>query len=85
MNVDGYQSYLKSKNQWNTFAGNEIQKLLALENHLNIDLDDYIPYGGDYSVVVELNGLMPEEMRVSETLQFAINRYMVYKLSDSDE
>jgi len=84
MNIEGYQHYLKSINKWGSFAGNEIQKLVGLEKLLHIDLDDYIPYNGDYSVVERLNKLMTDEMRFSETLQFAINRYMVYRLSESE-
>ena len=85
MNIDGYQSYLKRINKWDSFAGNEIQKLAAMEKQLNIDLDDYIPYNGNYAVVEALHGLMTEDMRYSETLNFAINRYMVYRLGESDE
>ncbi len=85
MNVEGYQSYLEHSGKWDAFAGNEIQKLLKLEKDLQIDLDDYIPYNGDYSLVDKLNGMMSDEMRYNEPLHFAINRYMVYRLSETEE
>lgn len=82
MNIDGYQEYLKKTSKWDSNAGNEIQRLLKLEKDLQIDLDDFIPYNGDYSVSERLNSIMTDEMKFHEPLQFAINRYIVYKMSN---
>ena len=85
MNIDGYQHYLTQIGKWDSISGNEIQKLLRLEKDLDIDLDDFIRYEGNYSIVETLDNMMTEDMRYNEPLQFAINRYMVYKLSETDK
>ena len=85
MNIDKYQYYLKCNGKWDSFAGNEIQTLLKFEKDLQIDLDNFIPYNENYFVIETLNSMMTDEMKYNERLQFAINRYMVYKLNETNE
>ena len=85
MDIDKYQHYLKCNGKWDSFAGSEIQRLLKFEKDLQIDLDDFIPYNENYSIVETLNKMMTDEMKYNEPLWFAINRYMVYKLNETSE
>lgn len=83
MNKVGYQAYLQSLGNQQHYIG-RIPELLELEETLNINLDDYVPYNDDYSKVNALNALLPEEKLYNERLQFSINSYMRYRLSGFD-
>lgn len=83
MNKDRYKAYLQSLGNQQHYIGC-IPELLKLEQELNINLDDYIPYNDDYSKVNELNTILSKEKLYSEKLQFSINSYMCYCLSDFD-
>lgn len=80
MDKAGYKAYLQSLGNQQHYIGS-IQELLELEQELNIDLDDYIPYDDDYSKVSALNTILPMEKRYNERLNFSINSYMCYRLS----
>ena len=80
MDKAGYKAYLQSLGKQQHYIG-RVQELLELEQELNIDLDDYIPYDDDYNKVSALNAIMPIEKRYSERLNFLINSYMRYRLS----
>lgn len=81
MDKAGYKSYLQSIGNQQYYIGC-IQELWELEQELNINLDEYIPYNDDYSKVNALEAILPEEKRYSERLAFLINSYMRYRLSD---
>ena len=76
----GYKAYLQALGNQQHYIG-RIQMLLELEQELNIDLDDYIPYNEDYSKSAALDAIMPEEKRYDERLFFSINSYMNHRLS----
>lgn len=80
MDKAGYKAYLQSLGNQQYYIG-RIQELWELEQELNINLDDYIPYNDDYSKVDALEAILPEEKRYSERLAFLINSYMRYRLS----
>lgn len=84
MNKAGYKAYLQSLGNQQHYIGG-IQELLELEQELNIDLDDYIPYDDDYSKVSALNAILPMEKQYSKRLIFSINSYMRYRLSGFDK
>lgn len=81
MDKAGYKAYLQALGNQQHYIG-RIQMLLELEQELNIDLDDYIPYNEDYSKSAALDAILPEEKRYDERLFFSINSYMNYRLSD---
>lgn len=81
MDQKGYKAYLQSLGNQQHYIG-RIQDLLDLEKELNINLDDYVPYNGDYGKVDELNSVLPNEKLYDERLFFSINSYMRYRLSD---
>jgi len=83
MNKAGYKAYLQSLGNQQHYIG-RIPELMELEKTLNINLDDYVPYNGDYSKVDALDALLPEEKLYDERLQFSINSYMRYRLSGFD-
>lgn len=80
MDKAGYKAYLQSLGNQQHYIG-RIQDLWELEQELNINLDDYIPYDGDYGKVSALDAILPEEKRYNEKLGFSINSYMRYRLS----
>lgn len=80
MDKAGYKAYLQSLGNQQYYIGH-IQELCELEQELNINLDDYIPYDGDYDKVNALDAILPAEKRYSEALGFLINSYMRYRLS----
>ncbi len=81
MDKVGYKAYLQALGNQQHYIG-RIQMLLDLEQELNIDLDDYIPYNDDYSKSAALDAILPEEKRYDERLFFSINSYMNYRLGD---
>ena len=81
MDQKGYKAYLQSLGNQQHYIG-RIQDLLDLEKELNINLDDYVPYNGDYGKEDELNSVLPNEKLYDERLFFSINSYMRYRLSD---
>lgn len=83
MDKAGYKAYLQSLGNQQHYIGH-ISELIELEKTLNINLDDYVPYNDNYSKVDALDALLPEEKIYNERLQFAINSYMRYRLSDFD-
>ncbi len=84
MDKAGYKAYLQALGNQQHYIGH-IQKLLELEQKLNINLDDYIPYNGDYSKVSALDAILPKEQQYNEKLGFSINSYMRYRLSGYDK
>jgi len=84
MDKAGYKTYLQSLGKQQHNIG-RIQELLELEQELNMNLDDYIPYNGDYSKVSALDAILPEEKLYNERLSFSINSYMRYRLSSFDK
>ena len=80
MDKKGYVAYLEALGNQNHYIG-RIQELIELERTLGIDLDDFIPFDGNYSKVDELDKILPEDMRYNERLFFSINSYMRYRLS----
>ncbi len=84
MDKAGYKAYLQSLGNQQHYIGG-IQELLELEQELNIDLDDYIPYDDDYSKVSALNSILPMEMRYDERWNCLINSYLCYRLSGFDK
>lgn len=86
INMDkvGYKAYLQLLGNKQHYIG-RIPELIELEKTLNIDLDDYVPYNGDYSKVSALYAALPEEVLCNEKLQFSINSYMRYRLSGFDK
>lgn len=80
MDKAGYKAYLQSLGNQQHYIG-RIQELWELEQELNINLDDYIPYDGDYGKVSVLDAILPEEKRYNEKLGFSINSYIRYRLS----
>lgn len=84
MDKAGYRAYLQSLGNQQHYIG-RIQELWELEQELNINLDDYIPYDGDYSKISALEAILPEKKRYNERLFFLMNSYMRYRLSDFDK
>ena len=84
MDKAGYRAYLQSLGNQQHYIG-RIPELMELEKVLNINLDDYVPYNGDYSKVSALDAVLPEENLYDERLQFSINSYMRYRLSGFDK
>lgn len=84
MDKEGYKVYLQLLGNQKYYIGH-IQELVELEQELNIKLDDYIPYNGDYSKITALDDILPEEKRHNERLGFLINSYMRYRLSAFDK
>lgn len=85
MDKAGYKIYLQSLGNQQHHIG-RIQKLLELEQELNINLDDYIPWNNDYSKMdVLFDAILPEEKRYNEPLMFSINSYMHYKLENLEK
>lgn len=84
MDKVGCKVYLQLLGNQQHYIG-RIQELVELEQELNINLDDYIPYNGDYSKVSALDAILPEEKRYNERLGFLINSYMRYRLSAFDK
>lgn len=80
MDKAGYKAYLQSLGNQQHYIGG-IQELQELELKLNINLDDYIPYNGDYGKVSALKAMLPKEKRYSEKLGLLVNSYMCYRLS----
>mgnify|MGYP006916047798 CR=1 FL=1 len=76
----GYKAYLQSLGNQNHYIG-QIKALIDLEKELHIDLDDYIPYNGDYSKPAALTAMLPDWQKYNEKLNFSINSYMRYRLS----
>jgi hypothetical protein len=84
MDKVGYKKYLQSLGNQNHYIGG-IQKLVEIEQELNIDFDDYIPYNEDYSKAGKLlDEILPEKIRYNEPIIFSINSYMRYRLSGFD-
>lgn len=84
MDKAGYKAYLQSLGNQQHYIG-RIEDLWELEQELNINLDDYIPYDGDYRKVSALDTILPEEERYNEKLEFLINSYIRYRLSEFGE
>lgn len=84
MNRKGYKAYLQALGNQQHYIG-RIRMLIDLERELNIDLDDYIPYNGDYSKCAALDAILPQEKQYDEGLEFSINSYMRYRLSGFDD
>lgn len=84
MDKVGYKAYLQSLGNQQHYIG-LIPELIELEKLLNINLDDYVPYNSDYGKVNALNALLSKEKLYNERLQFSINSYSRYKLSDFDK
>ncbi len=84
MDKVGYKDYLRSLGNQQYYIG-LIPELIELEKSLNINLDDYVPYNSDFGKINALNALLPKDKLYSERLQFSINSYMRYKLSDYDK
>lgn len=84
MDKVGYKAYLQSLGNQQHYIG-RIQELLELEQKLNINLDDYIPYNGDYSRVSALDAILCKEQLYNERLGFSINSYLRYRLSGYDK
>lgn len=82
MDKKGYIAYLQSLGNQQHYIGG-VSDLLELEKEQNIDLDDYIPYNGDYSRVSALDDILPKEKRYNEKLVFNVNSYMRYRLQSS--
>jgi hypothetical protein len=83
MDIEGYQAYLDEKYLWqNSFY--DIPVLTELEQALDIDLDEYIPRGSDYSRVDALRAMLPVEMQRDYPLECALNRYAGYQFGASD-
>lgn len=80
MNIDGYRMYLQSLGNFNKFIDKEISSLVSIEQSLNVDIDDFIPYDGKYSRLSELEADMIAIMRYDEDVQSSLNRYVGYKL-----
>ena len=83
MDKEGYLAYLKSLGKKDHHT-NRIQSLLDLEKELEIDLDDFIPYNGDYENIKKLHSIMKTEQLHKEALNFALNSYIRFKL-DGDK
>jgi len=67
MDKKGYLAYLQALGNQEHYI-NSIQNLVALESELGINLDDYIPYNGDYSKVASLDSIMPTEKGIMSRL-----------------
>lgn len=80
MKVQEFITYLEAKRRYDAFAESEIQLLLSLEKDLNVNLDDYIPFDDHFELIASLTSKMPQEIQWDEPLQFAINRYMRFRL-----
>ena len=82
MNINGYREYCKT----NLIACryfDSIEKLRTFEIKYNIDLDDFVPYGEDYSKASLLDKILAEEEH-SEHLYFEINNYFRFCLDNSN-
>lgn len=83
MNIDGYREYCKT-NLVARHYFDSIEKLSALEIKYNIDLDDFVPYGEDYSRISRLDEILSEEDRHNEHLFFEINNYFRFCLDNGN-
>ena len=82
MDKRGFIAYLQSLgNRDNDSIRNAVERLDKFEQEFNIMLDDFIPYNNDYSKVAALDAIQSIEKR-GMPLAFAINDYMLYRLSD---
>ena len=82
MNVDSYKMYLQSLGNVDKFINAEIAALNSVEHNLGVDLDDYMPFGGEYSNISRLEEQIMDKMRMTEDLQAALNRYISFRLDN---
>lgn len=84
MDIEGYRKfrkYMNNKIEDDRIVDDEIQILLRLEKEFNINLDDFIPYNGNYSVCAKLDAIIGD-LKYDERIFFIINRYMRFKLEE---
>lgn len=82
MKSNRYREYCKTNLSARRYF-DSIEKLRSFEIKYNIDLDDFVPYGEDYSKASLLDKILAEEEH-SEHLYFEINNYFRYCLDNSD-
>lgn len=80
--INRYREYCKTNLSARRYF-DSIEKLRTFEIKYNIDLDDFVPYGEDYSKASLLEKILAEEEH-SEHLYFEINNYFRYCLDNSD-
>ena len=81
MDIAGYIAYLQSALGNQKHYIGSIKELLELEQVLDINFDDYIPYNGDYEKIKNLYSILPDDKLYSKRLVY-VNNYIRYRLED---